>query len=101
MDNSCTSSSNLTNIENFDGINFTHWQTNTQLVIMHYKVWRLVKGNEPKPESIETSPQVIAWNDKNYHALAIVGLGLGDNYIHHLKPQIKYGKNKSLNLTWT
>ena len=27
---------------------------------------------------------VLAWSDKNDRALAIIGLGLGDNYIHHL-----------------
>lgn len=76
--------SNLTNIEKFDGINVTHWQTKIQLVLMQYNVWCLVKGSEPKPEGIETSPAVILWSDKNDRALAIIGIGLGDNYIHHL-----------------
>lgn len=33
---------------------------------------------------MDLSPLVIAWSDKNDRALAIIGLGLGDNYIHHL-----------------
>lgn len=82
MDNPRTS--NSINIERFDGVNFTNWKTKVQLVLMQHKVWRLVKGSEPKPEGLQTSPQVIAWNDKNDQALAIIGHALGDNYIHHL-----------------
>lgn len=81
MDNPHTS--NFANVEKFDGINFTHWQTKIQLILMQYNVWRLVKGHEPKPEGAESSPPIIAWSDKNDHALAIIDLGLGDKYIHH------------------
>ena len=76
--------SNLANIKKFDDINFTHWQTKIQLILMQYNVWRLIKGCEPKPEGSDLSPLVITWSDKNDRALAIIGLGLGNNYIHHL-----------------
>jgi len=55
-----------------------------KLMLMQYNVWCLMKGREPKPEGNDTTPAVIAWNDKNDRALAIIGLGLGDDYIHHL-----------------
>lgn len=80
MDNPRT----FSNIEKFDGVNFKHWKTKIQLVLMQYKVWRLVKGGEPKPEGIDSFAQVIAWNEKNDQALAIIGHALGDNYIHLL-----------------
>lgn len=51
---------------------------------MQHNVWRLVKGREPKPEGSENTPAVISWIDKNDWALAIIGLVLGDDYMHHL-----------------
>lgn len=51
---------------------------------MQYNVWRLVKGREPKSKGLEMTANVLAWSNKNDRALAIIGLGLGDNYIHHL-----------------
>lgn len=48
------------NIEKFDGISFTLWKMKIQLAFMQYKVWRLVKESEPKPEDLKSSPQVIA-----------------------------------------
>ena len=68
-------------IEKFSGTNFTHWQTKIRLVLMQYNVWKIVKGIEPRPQGEEG---LSTWNDKNDRALAIIGLGLADNYIHHL-----------------
>ena len=76
---------------------------------MNYKVWHLVKESEPKPQGHESSPQVIAWNDKKDHALAIIVQGLGDNYLHLLNLELtvdvvwnnliqELGKNLSNNI---
>lgn len=62
----------------------SHLQTKTQLALMHHKVWRLVKKREPKPEDNVLSPHVIAWNDKNDHALTNMDQELLNNYIHLL-----------------
>lgn len=85
--------------EEFSGSNFVTWQTRVELLLTRDGVWNIVKGTDEKPEGSDTSPKVKAWNDRNDHALAHIGLGLADNPIHHLdldKPANEAGFTSSL-----
>lgn len=69
-------------IEKFTGKNFPTWQTKLRLILMKDGVWNVVCGKDKKPQSDEK--KILHWENLNDKALSLIGLGLGDEVIHHL-----------------
>ena len=69
-------------IEKFMGKNFPTWQTKLHLILMKDGVWNVVGGKDKKPQSDEK--KILHWENLNDKALSLIGLGLGDQVIHHL-----------------
>lgn len=64
-------------IEKFNGQGFHTWQMKIKFHLMKYNLWNLVKGTSSSNER-EKEPQRLE------QAFAIIALGLGDNYLHHI-----------------
>lgn len=69
-------------VEKFSGTNFPTWQTKLRLLLMRESIRNVVNGKEEKPTS--DAAKILLWEKANDKALAIIGLGLADNLIHHL-----------------
>ena len=69
-------------IEKFSGSNFPTWQTKLWLLLMREGIWNTTNGKEPKPKSDDA--RISWWENQNDKAMAIIGLALADNLIHHV-----------------
>lgn len=73
----------LMSIDKFNGSNFHTWQIKIKCHLMKEGLWDVVHRAAPEDSDIE---QVITYvsTAKNDKAYAIILLGLGDDYIHHI-----------------
>lgn len=69
-------------IEKFSGSNFPTWQMKLRLLLMREGIWNITNGKEPKPKSDDA--RISWWENQNDKAMAIIGLALADNLIHHV-----------------
>ena len=68
-----------TAIEKFNGQGFHTWQMKIKFHLMKHNLWSLVKGTySTKENSVTPKPHRLE------QAFAIIALGLGGNYLHHI-----------------
>ena len=78
-----SSTHSLMSINKFNGSNFHTWQIKIKCHLMKEGLWDVVHHAAPEDLDIE---QVVTYvpNAKNDKAYAIILLGLGDDYNHHI-----------------
>lgn len=73
-----------------------------QLMLMRDGPWNIVTGVDKNPKAQEGVDKVHFWEDRNEHAVALIGLSLADSLIYHLdlKEFSKRGMGKNGKSIW-